>query len=260
MVKVESVLKWKVGGSLLKKIKLLRKQVLSKNPDAVAIPDDQLHVTMASGDSWKSIRKKWQRLKVEVDEPDFDIDIEPSIRSKKEGPKESWYVRMKNQRDWKEYVMDTLQGGYDKGRVYHISIANLTGKVGDSIAMVEEFITEDITKSDLDQVEKYADRLFAAVGIDVEFTRHFHDRVNDKRNMKPITTAELIGIFKRTYKRHGKRIPMLGPEAEAVIKDMKTDINMPFVINIDRNGMLELVAKTIMRKRNFKTTSMELPT
>jgi hypothetical protein len=52
---------------------------------------------------------------------------------------------------------------------------------------------------------------------------------------------------------------MLGPSAEAVIKDMKTDINMPFVINIDRNGMLDLVAKTIMRKHNFKTTSMELP-
>ena len=53
---------------------------------------------------------------------------------------------------------------------------------------------------------------------------------------------------------------MLGPVAEAVIKDMKTDINMPFVINIDRKGMLDLVAKTIMRKKNFKTTSMELPT
>jgi hypothetical protein len=39
-----------------------------------------------------------------------------------------------------------------------------------------------ITKSDLDQVEKFADRLFAKVGIDVEFTRHFMDRVNDARN------------------------------------------------------------------------------
>ena len=127
MVKVESVLKWKVGGSLLKKIKLLRKQILSKNPDAVALPDDQLHVTLASGDSWKSVRKRAKEA--DFDEPDFDMDIEPSIRTKKEGPKESWYVRMKNQRDWKEYVMDSLQGGYDKGRVYHITIANLTGKV-----------------------------------------------------------------------------------------------------------------------------------
>jgi hypothetical protein len=40
---------------------------------------------------------------------------------------------------------------------------------------------------------------------------------------------------------------------------MRADINMPFVINIDRNGMLDLVAKTVMRKRDFKTTSMELP-
>ena len=30
-----------------------------------------------------------------------------------------------------------------------------------------------VKKSDLDQIERYADRIFAAVGIDVEFTRHF---------------------------------------------------------------------------------------
>ena len=32
---------------------------------------------------------------------------------------------------------------------------------------------KEVTKSDLDQLERYADRLFGAVGIDVEFTRHF---------------------------------------------------------------------------------------
>ena len=69
----------------------------------------------------------------------------------------------------------------------------------------------------------------------------------------------MIGLFRRTYKNHGKRIPKLGPDAEAVIKDMKTDINMPFVINIDRGGMLDLVAKTVMRKKDFKTRNMELP-
>ena len=69
----------------------------------------------------------------------------------------------------------------------------------------------------------------------------------------------MIGLFRRTYKKHVKRIPKLGPDAEAVIKDLKTDINMPFVINIDRNGMLDLVAKTVMIKRDYKKTSMELP-
>ena len=257
MVKVESVLKWKAGGPLLKKLKLLRAQVLSKNEEAVAIPDDQLHITLASGPEWKKIRSRAKSG--DFDEPDFTPEIEPSVRTMTQGTRQSWYVKMRNQRDWKEYVMDSLQGGYDKGRVYHITLANLTGKVGDSIAMVEQFITEDITLSDLKEIERYADKLFAAVGIDVEFTKHFHDRANDPRNDKPITTAELLGIFKRTYKKYGKRIRKLNHGAQGVIKDMRADINMPFVINIDKNGMLDLVAKTVMRKKNFKTSNMELP-
>ena len=114
-----------------------------------------------------------------------------------------------------------------------------------------------ITKSDLDSIERYADKLFAKVGIDVEFTRHFLDRANDARNKKDINTAELTRLFKQTYKKHGKSIPKLGPDAEAVIKDMKTDINVPFVLNL-RRGELELVAKTVMRKKNFKTPDREL--
>ena len=325
MVKVESILKWKLEGPVLKKIKLMRSQILSKNEDAVALPDSDLHVTLASGPGWKEIRR--QAKSDDFDEPEFKIDIEPTFKVMEQGGRKSWYVRMKDQRNWKEYVMDLLQGTHDARRVYHITIANLTGKIGDSIAMVEErdykdeykkfqsskkmkkyraelnrynrrkgnygngdgkdashkkgkivgyedestnrgraeksrlkgSIREDISKSDLDQIEKYADKLFAAVGIDVEFTRHFLDRANDERNKKPISTAELIGLFKKTYKKHGKKIPALGPDAEAVIKDMRTDINVPFVLNIDRDGMLDLVAKTVMRKQNFKTTNMELP-
>ena len=116
-------------------------------------------------------------------------------------------------------------------------------------------IKEDVSKGELDQVEKYADKLFAAVGIDVEFTRHFLDRVNDERNKKPINTAELIRLFRLTYKKYGKKIPKMGPEAQAVIHDMETDINMPFVLNVDRSGMLDLVAKTVMRKKGFRTSN-----
>ena len=36
-------------------------------------------------------------------------------------------------------------------------------------------IRENISQQELDQIEKFADRLFAKVGIDVEFTRHFID-------------------------------------------------------------------------------------
>ena len=116
---------------------------------------------------------------------------------------------------------------------------------------------KEIKKSDLDQIEKYADRLFGALDIDVEFTRHFLDRVNDKRNKRPIVPAELTRLFKQTYKKFGKTIRKLGPDAEAVINDMKTDINMPFVLNL-KGGELELVAKTVMRKKNFQTSNPKL--
>ena len=107
-----------------------------------------------------------------------------------------------------------------------------------------------ITRSDLNQIERYADRLFAKVGIDVEFTRHFLDRVNDERNKRQISTAELVRIFNKTYQKFGKAIAKLGPDAEAVMKDMRTDINMPFVLNLTKSGMLELVAKNNVVLRN----------
>ena len=126
------------------------------------------------------------------------------------------------------------------------------------ILAVEEYISEEITKNDLNQIEKYADKLFAAVGIDVEFTRHFLDRVNDARNKKPINSAELIRLFRLTYKKYGKKIAKMSPDAEAVFHDMETDVNMPFVLNLDKDGMLDLVAKTVMRKKDFKTRNQKL--
>ena len=48
----------------------------------------------------------------------------------------------------------------------------------------------------------------------------------------------------------------LSPDAEAVLKDMQTDINMPFVLKYDRRTQeFDLIAKTVMRKKGFKTTS-----
>ena len=120
-------------------------------------------------------------------------------------------------------------------------------------------IDEDVTQSQLNDIEKYADRLFKSVNIDVNFTRHCVDIVNDRRNEKPISTSELTRLFKQTYKKHGKKIPKMGDDAQAVIQDMQTDINMPFVLAYDdRNKELDLVAKTIMRKKNFKTPNQKL--
>jgi homoserine dehydrogenase len=121
-----------------------------------------------------------------------------------------------------------------------------------------EFLDEGkITQADLNQIEKYADKLFAKVNVDIEFTRHFLDRINDPRNKKQINSAELIRLWRETYKKYGKKIPKLGDHAQAVLQDMETDINVPFVLNW-KNGEFELVSKTIMRKKNFTTPNQKL--
>ena len=152
-------------------------------------------------------------------------------------------------KNFKEYAFGASMGQYQP-------VANLGDFAGKSYyGGLHANAEKKITQSDLDQVEKYADRLFAALGIDVEFTRHFMDRVNDARNIKQITVAELIRLFKQAHRRYGKKIAKMTDQANAVINDMKTDINMPFVIDVDRKGDMELIAKTVMRKKNFTTSA-----
>jgi hypothetical protein len=111
-----------------------------------------------------------------------------------------------------------------------------------------------VTAVDIQQLEQFADRIFANVGIDVEFTKHFKDRVNSERNAKPIVPAELTRLFKQERKRYGKPIAQMGPDSEAVMRDLQTDINVPFALVLDKdNDELDLIAKTIMRKDNFST-------
>jgi hypothetical protein len=113
-----------------------------------------------------------------------------------------------------------------------------------------------VTQLQLNALEKVLDRVFGNVGIDVEFTRHFLDRVNDARNVKPISIQELGMLFKKEFIKYGKPIAQLGPDAEAVMKDLSSDINIPFALNW--NGKeLELIAKTVMRKKNFTTPNKE---
>ena len=124
---------------------------------------------------------------------------------------------------------------------------------------VTEEEAQEISQAQLNVLEGYLDKLFGTLGIDVEFTRHFLDRVNDARNKTPITLKELAILFKDAYTKYGKKIAQMGPDAEAVIKDMRSDINVPFVLNWDPAVKeLDLIAKTVMRKKDFHTSNQEL--
>jgi transcription elongation GreA/GreB family factor len=119
-----------------------------------------------------------------------------------------------------------------------------------------EKLEEDVSQRQIDDLEKFGDRLLKKFDIDVEFTRHFADRMNDKRNDPEIKVAEIQRLFKKIAKNKGKDIKKHG-DAEAVLKDMQSDLNLPVVVNF-KDGEFEVVNKTIMRKKGFKTTSPEI--
>ena len=165
----------------------------------------------------------------------------------------------------KERIRDMRSSGLEKGGLY--SVENLAFKVLRRSDFVKELndlktnsydammsLNEDISKSQLDSIEGYADKLFAKLGIDIEFTRHFLDRLNDKRNNKPISVAELMGIFKRLHRKHGKPLSRVNDDFNAVVKDFNNNINIPFAINVTDDD-IEMYAKTVMRKKDFKTST-----
>ena len=125
--------------------------------------------------------------------------------------------------------------------------------------ITEAQLNEALSNDQIAQIEKYADKLFSALNMDVEFGRHFKERLNDPRNQKDITSGEMIRIFRETYKKYGKKIAQWGADAQAVVKDMVADLNIPFMLKWDnRNQELDLVPKTVMRKKDFHTPNQVL--
>lgn len=119
-------------------------------------------------------------------------------------------------------------------------------------------MADPITQPQLSALERAIDSVFGKLGIDVDFTKHFLDRVNDERNVRQITIRELGELFAKEYRKWGKHISGMPVDAEAVMKDLSSAINIPFVLNPDGKGK-ELVAKTVMRKKNFYSPDPALP-
>lgn len=115
-----------------------------------------------------------------------------------------------------------------------------------------------VTQQDLQGLEKHLDMVWNKLGIEVGFTSHFLDRVNDARNGRQITLCELARIFLETFRQYGKKLTTITKrEWEAVLSDKMTNINVPFVLK--HNGKeVEIVAKTVMRKPNFHTPDPKL--
>ena len=140
--------------------------------------------------------------------------------------------------------------------------ARVMGKIGaadvyrayiEKMKKITKQKNEDFTQRDVNDLEKFADRILKKYNIDVEFTRHFVDRLNDPRNSPAIKVSELQRFFKKIQRNKGIGI-LSSPDIEAVLKDMETNLNLPVVIK-KKGNEFQVLNKTIMRKPNFKTTS-----
>ena len=135
-VKVESVLKLSLTGQPLFAAKRMQKKL--DDPDAVTLSEKDLHVTLAAGPEWKKLRNN---VKTPMPDPKFKIDF-TDPQKVTHGNRTSWYVKIKQLKDMDNYVKEILGTVPNPDRVYHVSLANLTGKIGDSVALVE-FETEE---------------------------------------------------------------------------------------------------------------------
>jgi hypothetical protein len=110
----------------------------------------------------------------------------------------------------------------------------------------------EIPMGDLQKIDQFADKKLNPVDV-VLTDKHFFDRLNDPRNGKEISNAELIGFFKRLGKKKKEFVEFLNQYNSLVAVDDRTNINIPFMKQANK-----AIAKTVMRKKDFKTPDKKL--
>jgi hypothetical protein len=121
-------------------------------------------------------------------------------------------------------------------------------------SILQGTIKEWIPEPEIDDIDDYADDALSP--LDLKIPPHFVDRVNDKRNRPEIEADELYDFFDKLSDEKDELEDMLDSGEEVVAVDSDTDINIPLAK--DRRDPNTVVAKTIMRKKNFATSNPKL--
>jgi hypothetical protein len=121
----------------------------------------------------------------------------------------------------------------------------------DTSKQLEGTINE-IPMADLQKIDTFADKKLNPMNV-VLTGKHFFDRLNDPRNGKEVTNAELIGFFKRLSKKKSEFVDFLNQYNQVVAVDDRTNLNIPFMKQANK-----AIAKTVMRKKDFKTSNKKL--
>ena len=119
-------------------------------------------------------------------------------------------------------------------------------------------LIEEVSSGELDAAEAFANRALSKFNIEVNFTRHFRERINHPRNEPMITGAEIIRLFRRAAKQHGNRLKNLQPGIEILLRDTGTKINISVSVEQRKDeDTLLFFCTTIIRGDNFGRYSNE---
>lgn len=136
-VKFSGILKLMPDPSVIRDLQ----QIAANLPEeAVSLPEDKWHVTLIHQSVLKPYRKELKAMGTDQFPEPPAVIISPKVEERvdEELGRKSWIVRLENQDDMKQYVnqvMKLLKAPPDPepDRIFHISLANLTGNPGDSV-------------------------------------------------------------------------------------------------------------------------------
>jgi len=113
------------------------------------------------------------------------------------------------------------------------------------------FVNE-MSMGEVRSLEQKLDKMFEPFGVDIVFTRHVvKDRLLTGQREGGVTADEILDVFKRFIARYKDKLTK--KEWEAVIKDVRTKLNLPVTYKKDAlEGDMDMIVKTIMKKRDFK--------
>ena len=120
-----------LNSSQVRQIQILQKSITDE--DIKPLAEKDLHITLLDGNEWKSIRNEYRGR--ELKEIDFNITFGKPQRIEGPNGRVSYYSKIIQQKQMHDYVKG-LVGVVNRNRVYHVSIGNRTGRVGDSVREV----------------------------------------------------------------------------------------------------------------------------
>ena len=114
----------------------------------------------------------------------------------------------------------------------------------------QEFIIELKTQGEITELEQQLDRMFASLGLDVEFSRHFVERLLGRE--RKITADEIQSAFEKLKRKYKSKLLKAkktdaGPGA---LQDFDSDLNILFAIDPkkDEHGKQDLINITAKHK------------